>query len=195
MISTRKNEYTRTTRETKITVGINIDGTGTSQINTGIPFLNHMLTSFATHSMIDLKVNAEGDLKHHITEDIAICLGKAIQQVLKETPPIIRFGYAFVPMDCSLAKCALDLGNRPYSLIDLKIQSPAIEGMASEDLVHFFESFAMELRANIHIKVLYGKNDHHKAEAAFKALALSLRQATKIDPRRRGVPSSKGEIH
>jgi imidazoleglycerol-phosphate dehydratase len=144
--------------------------------------------------MIDLQVNAEGDLQHHIIEDIAICLGNAIRQALKETPEIIRFGHAIVPMDCSLAKCAIDLGNRPYSVIELKIQSPAVEGMASEDLVHFFESFAMELRANLHIQVLYGKNDHHKAEAAFKALALSLRQAVEIDPRRRGVPSSKGAV-
>jgi len=190
----REAQYQRTTRETNIKANVNLDGTGVSQINSDVAFLNHMLTSLSTHSMIDLTLDAKGDLQHHIIEDIAICLGTAIRQALREQPEITRFGSASVPMDCSLATCALDLGNRPYHFIDLKIEHPEIEGTSSENLTHFFESLATELRANIHIKVQYGKNDHHKAEAAFKALALCLRQALSLDPKRVGAPSSKGEV-
>lgn len=190
----RRSNYSRTTRETKISVEVNLDGTGVSQIDTGIPFLDHMLASLSTHSMIDLSLRAEGDLQHHITEDAALSLGTAIRRALKENKGISRFGNASVPMDCSLASCSLDLGNRPCSIVELKIESPSIEGMASEDLIHFFESLATELKANVHINVLYGKNDHHKVEAAFKALALSLRRAIELDPKREGVPSSKGEV-
>ena len=193
MSKEREAHYERTTRETKIKVNINLDGTGVSQIGTGIGFLDHMLTSLSTHSMIDIKINANGDLQHHISEDIAISLGRAILQALKETPEITRFSSTTIPMDCSLASCALDIGGRPYSVIDLRLEAPSVEGMQSENLTHFFESLATELGANIHITVQYGKNDHHKAEAAFKALAICLRQAVKLDPRRVGVPSSKGE--
>jgi imidazoleglycerol-phosphate dehydratase len=194
MNNMRKNEFQRTTNETNVSVSINLDGTGISQIKTDFPFLNHILASFATHGMIDLQLEAIGDLHHHIVEDIALCLGKVILQAVKQAPNINRFGFASIPMDCSLANCSLDLGNRPYAIIDLKLESPTIEGMASEDLIHFMESFAQELRANIHLHVQYGKNDHHKIEAAVKSLAISLRKAVKLDSRRRGVPSSKGEI-
>jgi len=184
----------RKTRETRISVEVNLDGSAKSDVETPIAFLSHMLASLATHSMMDIKVRAEGDLKHHITEDTALCLGSAIKQALDESEAISRFGNATVPMDCSLATAAVDLGNRPYWVVDLGTKGPVIEDMPSEDVAHFFESLAASLRANIHVRVEYGANDHHRVEAAFKALALSLRQALAIDPRRTGVPSSKGVL-
>lgn len=184
----------RVTGETSISVTVNLDGSGSAEIETPIGFLSHMLTSLSTHSMIDVRVKAAGDLKHHITEDAAICLGRAIREALGEGEPITRFGYATVPMDCSLASCALDLGGRPYHVVGLGLRGPTLEDLAAEDVTHFLESLATSLNANLHVKVHYGQNDHHRAEAAFKALALSLRQAVALDPRRRGVPSSKGVI-
>jgi imidazoleglycerol-phosphate dehydratase len=190
----RKGSVERVTGETSISVTVNLDGSGSAQIDTPIGFLSHMLTSLSTHSMIDIRVKATGDLKHHITEDTALCLGRAIREALGEGEPIYRFGYATVPMDCSLASCALDLGGRPYHAVSLGLNGPTLEDVAAEDLTHFLESLATSLNANIHIKVHYGQNDHHRAEAAFKAIALSLRQAVTRDPRRRGTPSSKGVI-
>jgi len=189
----RTGRVERTTRETSVSVTINLDGSGAAEIETPVGFLSHMLTSLSTHSMIDVCLKATGDLKHHITEDTALCLGKAIRDALGGAP-ITRFGYATVPMDCSLASCAVDLGGRPYHVVSLGLSGPTLEDVAAEDLTHFLESLATSLHANIHVKVHYGSNDHHRAEAAFKALALSLRQAVAPDPRRRGVPSSKGVI-
>lgn len=190
----RTGKTERKTRETRISVEVNLDGSGKSDVETSIAFLSHMLASLATHSMMDIKVRAEGDLKHHIAEDTALCLGSAIKQALNESEAISRFGSATVPMDCSLATAAVDLGNRPYWVVDLGTKGPIIEDMPSEDIAHFLESLAASLRANIHVRVEYGANDHHRVEAAFKALALSLRQALAIDPRRTGVPSSKGVL-
>jgi imidazoleglycerol-phosphate dehydratase len=190
----RIGKFERETFETKIKVEINLDGSGKTDIRTPVEFFNHMLTSLATHSMIDMKIEAKGDLKHHIIEDTAIGLGSALRNALTNNGNVSRFGFAIVPMDCSLANCAVDLGNRPYSVVDVETESKVIEDTAVEDLIHFFESLAVSMRANIHIKVEYGGNDHHKMEAAFKALALSLRQAISIDPRREDVPSSKGVL-
>ena len=190
----RQTEYSRKTRETDITAQVNLDGTGLATIKTGIAFLDHMLTSLATHSLIDIEVKAVGDLRHHIAEDTALVLGEAIKQALQQDQRITRFADASVPMDESLATCSVDLGGRPYSVIDLGLLKSMTEDMANEDIVHFMESLAMSLRANIHIKVEYGYNDHHKAEAAFKALARCLRAATAIDQRRTEAPSSKGSI-
>lgn len=190
----RTAEYTRQTRETEITAKVNLDGSGTAEINTGIKFLDHMLTSLATHSLIDININATGDLRHHIAEDTALVLGEALYQALKMDKRITRFADVSVPMDESLAACSLDLGGRPYSVIDLGLLNPMTEDMANEDNTHFMESLATSLRANIHIQVKYGSNDHHKAEAAFKALARCLREATSIDPRRNEAPSSKGTL-
>jgi len=184
----------RTTRETSVTVTINLDGSGAAEVETPIGFLSHMLTSLSTHSMIDIRLKAAGDLKHHVMEDTALCLGRAIREALGEGEPITRFGYATVPMDCSLASCAVDLGGRPYHVVNLGLSGPTLEDVAAEDLTHFLETLATSLHANIHVNVHCGSNDHHRAEAAFKALALSLRQAAAPDPRRRGVPSSKGVI-
>jgi len=190
----RIGKIERETKETSIIAEVNLDGSGGSEVETPIAFLSHMLSTLATHSMIDIKVKARGDLTHHITEDVALCLGSAMKEALHGSERIARFGYAAVPMDCSLSFAAVDLGNRPYSAIDLGAHGQNIEDMAVEDVVHFFESLATSMRSNIHIKVEYGGNDHHRVEAAFKALALSLRNAVSLDPRRTGVPSSKGAI-
>jgi imidazoleglycerol-phosphate dehydratase len=190
----RIEEYTRETRETTITAVVNLDGTGKAEVDTSVKFLDHMLTSLATHSLIDIKVEAVGDLVHHIVEDVAIVLGEALLKAVSQNKLITRFADSTVPMDESLASCSIDIGNRPYPVIDLDLVNPMIEDIASEDIVHFMESLSQSLRANIHIKVQYGDNDHHKAEAAFKALARCLRQSVALDPRRKEVPSSKGVL-
>ena len=190
----RIDEVYRKTRETEVLVKVNLDSEGKTAINTGVPFLNHLLTSLATHSLIDITAKVKGDLKHHAIEDLAICLGEALNKALGNREGISRFGYAAVPMDCSLAFAAVDLVKRPYAKIDLKLRGKKIEDMPTEDIYHFLETLTAALSANVHVWVEYGNNDHHKAEAAFKALALSLRQAVAMDPRRKGVPSSKGVI-
>ena len=190
----REAESYRKTQETDIYVKVDLDGVGKADIKMEPSFCAHMIASLATHSLIDVTVRGEGDLKHHIMEDVAICLGEAIQKALGDASGIRRFGYAIVPMDCSLAFAAVDLSKRPYAKIDLKFDGKTIEDMPTEDLYHFLETLATSLRANIHLWIQYGVNDHHKAEAAFKALALSLRQAVSLDPRRKGTPSSKGVI-
>ncbi len=190
----RKDEVYRKTKETEVSVKVKLDGDGKADVDTGVPFLDHMVTSLATHSMIDITAKVTGDLKHHSVEDLAIGLGEALNKALGAREGIVRFGYAVAPMDCSLAFAAIDLVKRPYFKIDLKLRGKKIEDMPTEDINHFFESLATSLCSNVHIFVQYGSNDHHKAEAAVKAVALSLRQAIAIDPKRRGVPSSKGAI-
>jgi imidazoleglycerol-phosphate dehydratase len=190
----RIGEVYRKTRETEVEAKVDLDGEGKASISTGISFLDHMLTSLATHSLIDITASVKGDMKHHAIEDLAICLGEAISKALGNREGLARFGYAAAPMDCSLAFAAVDLVKRPYSRIDLKLKGKKVEDMATEDINHCFGSFATSLMANVHMFVQYGSNDHHKTEAAVKALALSLRQAVTIDPRRKGVPSSKGVI-
>jgi len=190
----RTEEVYRKTKETEVSVKVNLDGEGKADVKTGVPFLDHMAISLATHSMIDIITTVKGDLRHHSVEDFAMGLGEALSKALGAREGIIRFGYAAAPMDCSLAFAAIDLVKRPYFKIDLKLRGKKIEGMPTEDINHFFESLAISMCANVHIFVQYGSNDHHKAEAAVKALALSLRQAIALDPRRKGVPSSKGVI-
>jgi imidazoleglycerol-phosphate dehydratase len=190
----RRQEFRRETSETVVFVELNLDGTGEGIIETPIAFFNHMICSLATHSLIDIRLKAQGDLNHHIIEDAAIGIGSAINGTVKDGKGITRFGYALVPMDCSLASCALDFGGRPYSVVDLGTEGATVEDAAVEDLIHFFETLATSMEVNIHIKVKYGRNDHHKVEAAFKAFALSLRHAVSLDPRRKGVPSRKGVI-
>ncbi len=182
------------TKETEVIVKVNLDGEGKANIQTPVPFFSHILTSFATHSLIDIDAQVQGDLAHHMIEDLALGLGEALNKALGTREGITRFGNAAAPMDCSLAFCAVDLVKRPYFKIDLKLRGKKVEEMATEDIVHFFESLTQTLQANVHVYVEYGSNDHHKAEAATKALALALRQAATPDPRRKGVPSSKGVI-
>lgn len=190
----REAEVWRKTKETNVYVKVNLDGLGLADVKMETLFCSHMLTVLSTHSLIDLTIKASGDLKHHIIEDASLCLGDAIRKALGEGKGIARFGYAIVPMDCSLAVASIDLSGRPYSRIDLGLKSNLVEDMSSEDISHFICSLAASMRANTHVQVQYGENDHHKAEAAFKALALSLRQAVSIDSRRKGTPSSKGVL-
>jgi imidazoleglycerol-phosphate dehydratase len=190
----RAEEVYRKTKETEVHVKVNLDGEGKATVTTGVPFLDHMITSLATHSLIDITASVKGDLVHHSVEDLAIGLGEALNKALGTREGITRFGNAAAPMDCSLAFAAVDLVKRPYFKIDLKLRGKKVENMPTEDINHFFESFATSLQSNVHVFVMYGSNDHHKAEAAVKALALSLRQAVALDPRRKGVPSSKGVI-
>ncbi|HUI00705.1 MAG TPA: imidazoleglycerol-phosphate dehydratase HisB [Nitrososphaerales archaeon] len=193
----RSAKVARKTKETDITVEVRVDGTGRTEARTGVRFLDHMLDSLATHSLMDLEVRGKGDLQHHIVEDVAITLGKALNQALGDRKGIRRFGDAVVPMDDALALAAVDLVKRQYSVVDLKLERVMLEDAPREDLEHFFGSLAASLEATVHVKVLEGSNDHHKFEAAVKALALALREATSEDPRRaklKGPPSSKGAM-
>ena len=190
----RKAGFERKTSETEIKVTVNLDGTGQSNIRLPNSFLSHMLTSLATHSLIDIDIMGDGDLTHHIVEDTALTLGEAIRRALDDRKGIRRFGDAVVPMDDSLAAVALDLSGRPYSVVDLKLDEGMVEDCPSMDLRHFMVSLTTGLAASVHVNVQYGIDDHHKAEAAFKALALALRKAVEADPRRQGVPSSKGVL-
>ena len=190
----RTAEVNRKTLETEVYVKVNLDSVGKADVHTGIAFLDHLIATLAFHSLVDVELSVKGDLKHHIAEDVAICLGQAIRKALGDGDGITRFGFAAVPMDCSLAFSAIDLAKRPYAKIDLKLKGKKIEDMSCEDIHHFLETLATSMQANIHVWIQYGANDHHKAEAAIKALALSLRQAITIDPQRKSVPSVKGVI-
>jgi imidazoleglycerol-phosphate dehydratase len=193
----RSAKITRKTKETNITVSVGLDGTGKAEAKTGVAFLDHMIHSLATHSMMDVTVIAKGDLQHHTVEDVAITLGKAIGTALGDRAGIRRFGDAIVPMDDALALAAVDLVKRPYSVLDLKLERVMLEDAPREDLEHFFGSLAQALEATVHVKVLEGSNDHHKFEAAIKAFALALKEAIAQDPRRaklKGPPSSKGSM-
>lgn len=189
----RKGVIVRKSRETSVKVTVNLDGSGKTDAKTGVRFLDHMLDSLATHSMIDIGVRARGDLQHHIVEDVALSLGSALSKALGDRKGLTRFGFAIVPMDDALAMAAVDLVRRPYSSVELALERPMLEDAPREDLEHFFSSLATSLEATLHVKVLGGRNDHHKYEAAVKAVALSLRNAAAIDTRRRSsTPSSKG---
>jgi imidazoleglycerol-phosphate dehydratase len=194
-MSDRRAVVTRNTKETSIKVELNIDGTGKSQITTGILFLDHMLDQLARHGIFDITISASGSDDHHIVEDVAICLGKAFQQALGEKMGITRMSHAIVPMDEALAMVAIDISGRGYAVIEVEFKQLKIGELPSDLIRHFIISFANEAKMNLHIKVYYGINDHHKAEAIFKALAKSLDNATKIEPRiSDSLPSTKDYI-
>jgi imidazoleglycerol-phosphate dehydratase len=194
----RTSSLSRKTNETEISISINLDGTGKHEIATGIGFLDHMLTHIAVHGLFDLTVKAVGDLhvdEHHTVEDVAIVLGQAFAEALGDKKGIVRTAHAYVPMDEALAFVALDLSGRPYTVIQVEWRTPGVGGIATSLFEHFFESFAAAARINLHAQVLYGRDDHHKAEALFKALARALDAATQIDPRKAGlIPSTKGSL-
>jgi len=194
----RTAEIHRKTQETDISIQLNLDGTGVCQVQTGIGFLDHMLHHVAVHGLFDLQVEAKGDLEvdcHHTVEDVALALGQAFDQALGERVGIVRMGSAYVPMDEALAFVSLDLSGRPYSVIQAEWHTPAVGGIPTSLFPHFIESLAVSLRANLHARLLYGRDDHHQAEALFKALGRALDEATRIDPRRQGkVPSTKGRL-
>lgn len=191
----REASVNRKTAETNVKVKVNLDGKGEGQADTGIRFLDHMLKTLSKHSLIDIYVSAEGDLEHHLIEDVGITLGEAILKALGGKEGIFRFGSCLAPMDDALVSVSLDCGGRPYVKIDLKLEGEEVEGVKAQDIIHFFVSFANAARINLHINTIYGENDHHKVEAAFKALAVALRKAVEIDRRRLGeVPSVKGGL-
>jgi imidazoleglycerol-phosphate dehydratase len=191
----RKVKATRKTKEVDITLELDVDGKGNADVETGIMFLDHILVTLAKHGLFDLKVKATGDLKHHVSEDVALVLGEALNKATNKGKGIKRFGSAYVPMDESLARATVDLGGRAYSIRNLRLMQAQIEDMKTEDIEHFFDSLAQASKANIHITVLYGSNEHHKIEATVKALALALRQALTVEPRIGDqVPSAKGVL-
>jgi imidazoleglycerol-phosphate dehydratase len=194
----RTAKIQRKTNETDIAIELNLDGSGQHDIATGIGFLDHMLTHLAVHGLFDLTVKANGDLQvdeHHTVEDVALVLGQAFDEALGDRKGIVRMGCAYVPMDETLAFVALDLSGRPYCVVEAEWATPSVGGIATSLFAHFFESFAVTARCNLHARVLYGRDDHHKAEALFKAFACALDAATRLDPRRAGnVPSTKGSL-
>ena len=192
----RKTSIKRNTKETSIQVSVNLDGTGKTNIKTGINFVDHLITSFGKHSMMDLKVAATSNdgIEHHLIEDTAITIGQAIDNALNSRTGITRFSYASVPMDESLAEASIDLIKRPFWKLTLSIKRSKIEGVSKEDLEHFFQSLLQNLNSCIHITVKYGDNDHHKVEAAIKSLAIAFRNASAFDKKQKGIPSTKGSM-
>lgn len=187
----------RETRETTINATIDLDGTGRGAVGSGIAFLDHMLGSVAMHGRIDLDLKCAGDLDvddHHTVEDVAIVLGQLVDRALGDRAGIVRFAHAYAPLDESLARVVIDFSGRPSASIDLGLKREMLGGVACENLTHWFASFAVAARCSLHVDVLRGENDHHRAEAAFKAFALALRTAVAMDPRPAGVPSTKGVL-
>ena len=183
----------RETKETNINLELNIDGSGRWEINTGIRMFDHLLAQLAQHGLFDIKISATGSDQHHLVEDVAICLGRALNEALGEKRGIVRMADAAVPMDDALARVAVDISGRGYTVLDLPFADNDMFGFPTDLIRHFLETFAMEGRLNLHVKVAYGVNDHHKAEALFKALGRALDMATRIDERISGeLPSTKG---
>ena len=193
----RKAKIVRQTKETEISVSLNLDGQGKSKVKTGVGFLNHLLELFSAHSLIDLDLRAKGDLhvdQHHTVEDIAITLGQALKKALGDRKGIRRYGFAFVPMDESLARCVVDLSGRSYLVFSAKLSQRITKDLEAEMVEEFFRALAVNLGANLHLELLYGRNSHHQLEALFKAFAMAIRAACEKDPRRKGIPSSKGRL-
>jgi len=191
---TRKATVKRTTRETDVAVSIDLDGTGTADVATGVGFFDHLLTSLAFHGMFDLEITVRGDLEiddHHTVEDTALVLGQAIAEALGDRAGIARFGDASVPMDEALAAAAVDVGGRPYAVADLMLTTGRIGNLTTQNLPHALEALARTSGITLHLTAT-GRNDHHVAEAAFKALGRALREAVAPDPRRAAIPSTKG---
>lgn len=193
----RVAEIHRVTRETDVLARLNLDGSGQAEISTGIGFFDHMLHHVAHHGLFDLTVKASGDLHidaHHTVEDVAIALGQALDRALGDRAGIARMADAWVTMDEALAQVIVDLSGRPYAVFSGEFAGPMVGGLSVSLIPHVLESLAAHGRLNLHARILYGRDDHHKAEAIFKALGRALDAATAIDPRRLGVPSTKGVL-
>ena len=191
-MTNRLSVVRRETKETNISLELNIDGSGKWDINTGIKMFDHFLSQIAQHGVFDIKISATGNDQHHLVEDVAICLGRALGEALGEKQGIVRMANATVPMDDALAMVAVDLSGRGYTVLDLPFSENDMAGFPTDLIRHFLESFAAEARLNLHARVVYGINDHHKAEALFKALGRALDTATRIDQRISGeLPSTK----
>ncbi|ACF11121.1 Imidazoleglycerol-phosphate dehydratase [Chlorobaculum parvum NCIB 8327] len=187
--------HSRKTAETDITATVNLDGTGTSAIETGVVFLDHMLTSFSRHSGIDVQLRCSGDLDvddHHTVEDVALVLGKAIEEALGDKKGIERYGWAIIPMDEALARCSIDLGGRSYCVFKAEFRRPVIQGLSTEMVEHFFISLSRTMNANLHLAILEGQNTHHLIEALFKSLAYAMKQAVRVSGTR--IPSTKESL-
>lgn len=188
----------RKTRETEISVSLDLDGDGAYDVDTGIGFLDHMLESFSRHSLIDLKVRAQGDLHidyHHTTEDTGIVIGQAVAKALGDLKGIRRFGHAAIPMDETLSRVTVDVSNRPYLIWKVEFSKPKLGEMDTELFKEWFQAFAQNAGVTLHVENLYGQNNHHIVESCFKGLARALREAVELDPRMEGVtPSTKGVL-
>ncbi len=194
----RTADVTRETKETQIRVSIDLDGSGKTQISTGVGFFDHMLDSFGRHGGLDLTIQTTGDLHidmHHTVEDTGIVIGQAVAKALDGFKGIRRFGHAYIPMDETLTRCAIDLANRPYLIWKVQFSRPKVGDMDTELFKEFHHAFAMHAGACVHIETLYGENSHHIAESGFKALARALRMAVELDPKTHGhAPSTKGVL-
>ena len=194
----RTAEAARETKETQIRVFIDLDGTGNTDVSTGVGFFDHMLEAFGRHGGFDLRIETKGDLHidmHHTVEDTGIVLGQAVMQALDGFKGIRRFGHAYVPMDETLTRCAIDLSNRPYLIWKVQFSRPKVGEMDTELFKEFHHAFAMNAGAWVHLETLYGENSHHIAESGFKALARALRTAVELDPKTHGhAPSTKGVL-
>ena len=185
------------TKETAIKLELNLDGSGKTNIKSGIGFLDHMLDLLAFHGMFDLKLKCDGDLEidtHHTTEDIALALGRALAEAVGEKKGIFRYGHSYVPMDESLIRAALDLSGRPEFVFHGEFTQPTIGYLDTQMITHFFKSLAVSARMTLHLSILYGINDHHKCEGMFKSVGRALREAVALDPRRKDVVSTKGTL-
>lgn len=192
----RTASLSRTTRETSVELTLDLDGEGSAKVETGVGFFDHLLTSFATHGLFDLEVKTVGDLHvddHHTIEDTALVLGSALAEALDDRAGVTRFGDARVPMDEAIAEATVDISGRPYAVIDLQLSAPQIGTMTTQNLPHALEAFSRTAGLTLHLRS-QGNNDHHVAEAAIKALARAMRLAVAPDPRRDGVPSTKGVL-
>jgi len=196
LVSSRRAKLERITKETAVTVQVNIDGTGKTNVKTGLSFIDHLVTSIGKHAMLDITVNGKSNdgIVHHLAEDVAIALAQTIDKALGDRTRIARFGYALIPMDEALAYVSIDLVKRQYQRMELRLTRDTIEEVPREDLEHFVRSLVQNLNACTHVIVHYGDNDHHKVEAALKAFAVALRMAISMDRKRKGVPSTKGAM-
>ncbi len=195
-MNTRQAQIKRTTAETDITLSLTLDGEGRVKVDTGIGFLDHLLTALGYHARFDLELVCKGDVQcddHHTAEDCALVLGAALDEALGERRGINRFGHAYAPLDDALARAVVDFSGRPFAAIDLGLRRDSLGGLACENIGHLLASLAVGARCNLHVEVLRGENDHHRAEASFKAVALALRMAVARDGSDR-VPSTKGSL-
>jgi imidazoleglycerol-phosphate dehydratase len=196
-LARRRAERERVTRETKVRVAIDLDGRGDARVSTGIGFFDHMLAQLARHGLFDLDVSCQGDLEidgHHTVEDVAITIGETLAEALGDKAGIVRYGHAYVPMDDALVRAVVDLSGRPYLVYRVENTRERIGGFDVELAEHFWLSLATAARCNLHVELLYGRNQHHILEAGFKAVARALSVAVRRDPRVAGVPSTKGTL-
>jgi imidazoleglycerol-phosphate dehydratase len=193
----RAATISRTTNETDVKVTLNLDGSGQGTVETGVPFLDHMLVLFAKHGIFDLSVMCKGDLHidaHHSVEDIGICLGLALDKALGDKAGIVRFAHSYFPMDDTLARVAVDLSGRPYLVYRVQVERERVGTLDSELVEEFWKAFVTHARMNVHIELLYGHNAHHIFESIFKAAARAISIATRKEPRAQGIPSTKGVL-